>query len=194
MIKQMQESTETHATNLISDDGILKKIDVLELLTNRARELATIVEDEGNDEAQLEVLEFLLSGERYAISMAYVKEVALLKEITHLPGTPPFILGIISLRGSIISLVDLRNILGLPPKGLTDYNRVIILHEGKMSFGLLADAIIMTRIIRMNEISRPPPTISGVGAAYLTGILPGPLIVIDAHSMLNDPRMVVGDE
>ncbi|MFH0966793.1 MAG: chemotaxis protein CheW [Methanobacteriota archaeon] len=191
----MPERTEDLSMELVPGDKNLQEIETFELLSRRARELAVALEEEEErGESRLEVLEFLLSGERYAISMAYVKEVALLKEITQLPGTPPFILGIINLRGIIISLVDLRTILGLPPKGLTDYNRVIILHEGKMSFGILADSIVMTRTIRMGEISRPPPTISGVGAAYLIGILPGPLIVIDAHSMLKDPGMIVGDD
>ncbi len=194
MIQDTRDKSDLNGKEFRPNEGLSKISDVLEVLSTRARELAVVVEDERDDGTQLEVLEFLLSGERYAIGMPYIKEVALLKEITQLPGTPSFILGIISLRGTIISLVDLRTILGLPPRGLTDYNRIIVLHEGNMSFGVLADAIIMTRSIRMSEITRPPPTIGGIGAAYLTGIIPGPLMVIDAHSMLNDPRMVVGDD
>jgi len=194
MMPEQKESGDRPVMNPAVDSDPPETNDLHDILAQRARELATEVYEEYEDESAIEVLEFLLSGERYAIDMGYVKEVALLREITQLPGTPPFILGIISLRGAIISLVDLRTILGLPPKGLTDYNRVIVLHGEKMTFGVLADAIVMTRTIRMNEVSRPPPTVSGVGAAYLSGILPGPLIIIDAESMLNDPRMVVGDD
>lgn len=165
-----------------------------EILTQRARELATPLVMENPDDAGIEVLEFLLSGERYAIALEYIREVALLREITYLPGTPPFILGIISLHGSVLSIVDLRTVLGMPPKGLSDYNRIIVLSGENMTFGVLADAIISTRTIQTGTISRPPPTVTGVGAAYLTGILPGPLMVIDALAMLSDPRMVVGDE
>lgn len=194
MKEDINENSDSEVIELIPDEEGSRINDVIKILSTRARELAVVVEEEREEDTRLDVLEFLLSGERYAIGMSYIKEVALLKDITQLPGTPPFILGIISLRGTIISLVDLRTILGLPPKGLTDYNRIIVIHEGNMSFGLLADAIVMTRSIRMSEITRPPPTISGVGALYLTGIIPGPLMVIDAHSMLNDPRMVVGDD
>ncbi len=164
-----------------------------EILAVRARLLATPVVSIEDEKTDTDVLEFLLSGERYAIAMEFVREVALLREITELPGTPPFILGIISLRGSIISIVDLRQILGLPSKGLTDYNRIIVLQGEKMTFGILADSIIMTRPIKMQSISRAPPTVSGIGAAYLAGVLPGPVMVIDAKAMLADPRMVVGD-
>lgn len=175
-------------------DLIPDRQDVEQILRERAKQLAIPVLDDTPDEDSIEVLEFLLSGERYAIPMEYVKEVALLREITPLPGTPPFILGIISLRGSIISIVDLRHILGLPSRGLTDYNRVIVMQGEKMSFGVLADAIIMTRSISAGAINRPPPTVSGIGASYLTGVLPGPLMVIDARAMLTDPKMVVGDD
>jgi len=168
--------------------------DTAKILQARARELAAVRETRADDSDHLEILEFLLSGERYAVGMSYVREVALLREITTLPGTPPFILGIISLRGSVVSIVDLRNILGLPPKGLTDYNRIIILQSETMSFGILADAIIMTRKVNISTINRPPPTVSGMGAAYLIGVLPGPLMVIDADAMLRDPRMIVGDD
>ncbi|HWQ67950.1 MAG TPA: chemotaxis protein CheW [Methanospirillum sp.] len=166
----------------------------LDILVQRARELAAPLDEVRDEEDGVEVLEFLLSGERYTIGTQFVREVALLKEITTLPGTPPFILGIISLRGSVISIVDLRKILGLPPKGLTDYNRVIVISGENMSFGVLTDVIVGTRTIRMSAISRPPPTVSGIGAAYLVGVLPGPLMVIDGKAMLTDPRMVVGND
>jgi purine-binding chemotaxis protein CheW len=175
-------------------DWIPDRQDAEQILRDRAKQLAIPILDDTPDEDGVEVLEFLLSGERYAVPMEYVKEVALLREITPLPGTPRFILGIISLRGSIISIVDLRHILGLPSRGLTDYNRVIVMQGEKMSFGVLADAIVMTRSIATGAINRPPPTVSGTGASYLTGVLPGPLMVIDARAMLTDPKMVVGDD
>ena len=85
--------------------------------------------------------------------MEHIREVALLKEITYLPGTPQFILGIISLHGSILSIVDLRTVLGLPPKGLTDFNRIIVLSGDTMTFGILADAIVKTRTINTEQIN-----------------------------------------
>lgn len=194
MIQDRQDGGADPVIELINDPQKPDNSDIQDILFKRARELAVQVKEDRNDETGREVLEFLLSGERYAIDMVYIREVASIREITQLPGTPSFILGIISIRGSIISLVDLRIVLGLPPKGLTDYNRVIILQGEKMTFGVLADAIIMTRTIRMDEISRPPPTIRDLGAAYLIGVLPGPLMVIDAETMLNDPKMVISED
>ncbi|HWQ63567.1 MAG TPA: chemotaxis protein CheW [Methanospirillum sp.] len=166
----------------------------IEILTQRARDLAAPRDDHQEDKSGTEVLEFHLSGEKYVISMEYIKEVALLKEITYIPGTPPFILGIISLHGSILSIVDLRIVLGMPPKGLTDFNRIIVLSNNEMTFGVLADAIDRTRTINTDQISRPPPTISGPEAAYLSGVLPGPVMVIDARALLSNPGMILGDD
>lgn len=179
---------------MISGENMEHIRNIEEILAARARSLAIPVDDDNIEEDVIEVLEFLLSGERYAIAMKYVREVALLREITVLPGTPTFILGIISLRGSIISIVDLRQILGLPSKGLTDYNRIIVLQGEKMTFGILADSIVMAHPIKKPSINRAPPTISGTGATYLAGVLPGPLMIIDGKAMLADPEMVVGDD
>lgn len=185
---------ENFGNGSVSSGEIVSPLSASEILSQRARELAVPINKEQKDDLGIEVLEFLLSGEHYAIGMEHIREVALLKEITYLPGTPPFILGIISLHGSILSIVDLRTVLGMPPKGLTDFNRIIVLSGDKMTFGVLADAIVRTRMIRTDQVSRPPPTISGPGAAYLTGVLPGPLMIIDAKVLLSDPGMVVGDE
>jgi len=175
----------------MNNDKIL--LSATEILTYRARELAIPVSTSTEEETGFEVLEFLLSGEHYAIGMEFVKEVAFLKEITYLPGTPSFILGIVSLHGAVLSIVDLRTVFKMPSKGLTEFNRIIILSEDVMTFGILADAIIRTRTINPELISRSPPTINGQGAIYLTGIFPGPLIVIDGKALISDPRMVVGD-
>ncbi|PWR74065.1 chemotaxis protein CheW [Methanospirillum lacunae] len=183
-LHEIQSFSTNDFTNLSSTD----------ILTQRARDLAAPRVEYQEDKSGTEVLEFLLSGEIYVIGMEYIREVALLKEITYIPGTPPFILGIISLHGSILSIVDLRIVLGMPPKGLTDFNRIIVLSNNVMTFGILADAIVRTRTINTDQISRPPPTISGLEAAYLIGVLPGPIMIIDARALLSNPGMIVGDE
>ena len=78
------------------------------ILKARAKALALEPEREKRKGEYLEVVEFLLAYETYAIETAYVREVYPLKELTVLPCTPPFVLGIINVRGQILSVIDIK--------------------------------------------------------------------------------------
>ena len=88
------------------------------ILKARAKVLAQEPEKEVLDQDYLEVVEFLLAYETYGIESAYVREIYPLTEITPLPGTPPFVRGIVNIRGQILSVIDLKKFFELPEKGL----------------------------------------------------------------------------
>lgn len=142
---------------------------------------------------QLEVIEFVLSYERYALDASYVREVHSLKEITALPGTPAFIAGIVNVRGQIVSVIDLKRLFELPDKGLTDLNKVIILDNGRMEFGLLVDAIVGVHRLLLRDIQPPLPTLAGARAGYVQGVTAQRVSVLDARKILSDPAIVVRD-
>lgn len=161
------------------------------LLKERAKQLAkkrSLVEDEG---VSIEILEFLLSGEHYAIPMQYVKEVTLLRHLTTLPGTPEFILGIISIRGIIFSVTDLRVFFELPRKGLSDYNKIILLATKDMEFAILADQVIGASRKQVSQLSDVPDIVRGAGREFLSGVFPGPVILINAGLLLTDNRLII---
>ena len=160
----------------------------------RARALAQEPEARAAAAHYLEVLEFVLAYERYALETAYVREVYPLKEFTPLPGTPPFILGIINLRGQILAVIDLKRFFDLPEKGLSDLNKVIVLRQGNLEVGILADAVAGVRTIPEPEVQAPPPTLEGLSPDYLKGLTRDALIVLDAEKILTDPRLIVHDE
>lgn len=161
-----------------------------EILHRRALELASPMEKPTADR-QLELLEFVLAYESYAVESRYVREVYPLTEITALPGTPAFVLGIINLRGEIVSVVDLKKFFDLPQRGLTDLNKVIILHDDNMEFGILADAIIGIRDIALGDIKPAQATLSGIHIDYLHGVTESRLVVLDGKKILADEKMVV---
>src|SRR5688572_14220407 len=113
--------------------------DVKRVLQERARRLGAKPTPE-QTAVTLDVIEFMLADERYAVESVFVREVCPLKDLTPLPGTPDFILGVVGIRGHILSIVDLRRFFDLPFKGLTDFNKVIVVSGDRMEFGLLADA------------------------------------------------------
>src|SRR5688572_7065199 len=114
--------------------------DAAEILRARARALARPPAHTQGAEAWLHVLEFRLAQERYAIETRYVREVYPLKDLTPLPCTPPFVLGIVNVRGRILPVVDLKKFFDLPEQGLSDLHRVILLEGNGLELGLLADA------------------------------------------------------
>ncbi len=164
------------------------------ILRARARGLALVREVEAEPADYLEVLEFSLAYERYALETSFVREVYQLKEFTPLPCTPPFILGIVSIRGQILAVIDLKRFFNLPDKGLSDLNKVIILRRGSLEVGLLADAVTGVRTIPQAEVQAPIPTLEGISPDYLNGMTREALIVLDAEKILADPRLIVHEE
>jgi purine-binding chemotaxis protein CheW len=170
----------------ISEEAIRK------ILAERAGKIA--VPDQGSFEAGIvEVLRFQLAYQEYALEMRYVREVILTGEITPVPGAPPFISGICAARGQIISLVDLRVLFALPEKGLTDLNRVIVMTDGHMTFGILADNITGMGTIPSSLILTPEHATAPLWKKYLKGYVGNTLTVLDAAAILADPALLVED-
>lgn len=141
----------------------------------------------------IEIVEFSLAGERYGIELACVREVCPLKELTPVPGTPAFVLGIINLRGEIFTVIDLKRFFDLPATGITELNKVLILDSAEMRLGILADAIRGVRRIARAELSAAMPTLTGARAEYLRGVTGERLIVLDAAKILGSEAMLVAE-
>ena len=139
----------------------------------------------------IEVVEFMLAHERYAVESSHVREVYPLEDLTPLPCTPAFVLGIVNLRGEIVSVIDLRSFFDLPQTGLPDLNKVIVLESASMVFGILADVILGVRRIPLAEIQPSLPTLVGIRERYLKGITPERTVVLDAAKLLADEDIVV---
>jgi len=104
------------------------------------------------------------------------------------------VLGIVNLRGEILSVVDIKKFFELPEKGLTDLNKVIVLQSASMLFGILADAILGVRSIARTEIQSSLPTLTGIREDYLTGVTNERVAILDAAKLLSDRKLVVQEE
>jgi len=164
------------------------------ILRARAKALAKEAEKREAEKEGIKVLEFLLASERYAIESSYIREVYPLKDITPLPGAPPFAAGIINVRGQILPVIDIKQFFDLPEKGLGDLNKIIILRSSAMELGILADVIGGIREIRLGDLQPSLPTLTGIREDYLKGVTGDRLIVLDASKMLSDKRIVVHEE
>ena len=177
------------------DSGLARTAeDKRKVLRERAKVLARKPEEKTSAQEQVEVVEFLLAHERYALESSYVREVYPLKELTPLPCTPAFVLGIINVRGQILSIIDLKKFFDLPEKGLTDLNKVIVVQREGMAFGILADVILGVRRIALQDIQLSLPTLTGIRAEYLRGVTKERLVVLDVGKILLDKNIVVQEE
>jgi purine-binding chemotaxis protein CheW len=166
------------------------------ILKARARALALAREPLSAEAADghIEVVEFVLAHERYAIGLPSVREVAPMENLTPLPCTPAFVLGIVNLRGEILSVIDIGKFFDLPEKGLTDRNKIIVLQNGAMVFGILADVIIGVRRIPLTGIQPSLPTLTGIREDYLQGVTAGRTVVLDASRLLADESIIVKEQ
>jgi purine-binding chemotaxis protein CheW len=143
---------------------------------------------------RLELLEFRLASERYAVESRFVQEVHPLRDLTPLPGTPAFVPGVVNVRGQILPVYDLKKFFDLPEPGLTDLHRVLHVRGHDMELGLLADIIVSVRVIAADSLQASLPTLTGIRADYLKGITDDRVVVLDLDRILSDPKIVVHDE
>ena len=142
----------------------------------------------------LEVVEFRLAGEVYGIETSYIREVYPLKELVPIPGTPPFFLGITSVRGQILSVIDIKRFFDLPDKGLTELDKVVIVRSGEVELGIRADVVLGMWSIPRGDIQPSLPTLIGVRDKYLRGVTKDAVIILDIQKLLADENLIVQAE
>jgi len=122
------------------------------------------------DSSQAEFLGFMLADEEYALDILEIKEIIRLQNITVVPRTPDYLKGIITLRGVIIPIFDLRRRLGLAEADHGAATRIVVVYRGKEYAGLIVDAITQVMKVNLETIEPPPPTIGVVEAEFIKGV------------------------
>ncbi|GBG13055.1 purine-binding chemotaxis protein CheW [Novimethylophilus kurashikiensis] len=158
------------------------------ILEQRARALAQPLTHQDETPAVLYLM-FRLAFETFGIESRFVREVVPLKALTPLPCVPAFVAGLMNVRGQVLSVIDLRQYLGLPEGGLSDLNKVIVLSHDEMEFGVLADAVLETDAAR--ELQPPLAAPSGLRQEYFLGITRDGVLLLDGQKLLCDGRIVV---
>ena len=117
-----------------------------------------------------EFLCFLVGDEEYGINIMEIKELIKPRTLTEVPRAPHFVDGIISLRGMIVPVIDLRKRLGLDACHLDGQQRVIIVRCGDTLSGLRVDMV--TGVLRIEDQRREmtPAILEGIDRAFVAGI------------------------
>jgi purine-binding chemotaxis protein CheW len=118
---------------------------------------------------EVEMLSFRLGGEEYVLPVDDVREVLKSRELTSVPNSPPHVLGVTSIRGTVLPVIDLGKRLGLPPALRDEKARIIIISPDDEDAGILVDRV--TGVVRITpDAVRPAPETVEQGAEFLKGI------------------------
>ncbi|OYT17114.1 MAG: chemotaxis protein CheW [Bacteroidetes bacterium 4572_77] len=163
------------------------------ILKKRAEILKTPLAEASQPGKQIEGLEFLLSDEKYAINSIFVSEVIYINELTKLPCTPPFIMGLINVRGKVLSVIDIKMFFNIPSKGITNLNKVIIVKYNDIEIGILADDILGNFNIQLEELQTEVTTITEVDDSFIIGVTNSRVVVLDIKKLLLSDIIVVNE-
>jgi purine-binding chemotaxis protein CheW len=123
-----------------------------------------------SDDWQLELLAFDLGQETYALDILRLRGIVTRRPATEVPRAPAYLLGVVSLRGQIIPLVDLRLRLGLPATAPTRATRILVVDQAGEAFGLLVDSVRQVVRLRDDELETRPPALAGRESEFIAGI------------------------
>ncbi len=113
---------------------------------------------------------FMLDNEKYGINVMQVREVLRDIEIAPVPGAPSYVLGIINLRGNVVTVIDTRSRFGLPAVEINDESRIIIIETMDQIVGLLVDSIAEVADIPKSQIELTPNVGNDDSSKYIQGV------------------------
>ena len=115
-------------------------------------------------------LTFHLEKESYGIEIRHVTEIIVLQEITKVPDLPGFIIGVVNLRGNVISVMDMRMRFHLETKEYDDRTCIVVVNIKDLAIGLLVDTVNEVLNIPEEQVDPPPKTHSGIKNSYIMGM------------------------
>lgn len=130
---------------------------------------------------------FHLDEETYGINVMEVQEVVRVPEIAPVPGAPDYVMGIINLRGNVVTVVDTRKRFGLPPKDADDATRIVIIEAENQVVGILVDNVAEVVDLHASEIEAAPNVGNDQSARFIDGVFSRDdqlLILVDVTKLL----------
>ncbi|MDX5407703.1 chemotaxis protein CheW [Rheinheimera fenheensis] len=137
----------------------------------------------------LQWVTFKLQEETYGINVMQVQEVLRYTEIAPVPGSPDYVLGIINLRGNVVTVIDTRSRFGLEPADVTDNSRIVIIEADKQVIGILVDSVAEVVYLKASEIDTAPNVGTDESARFIQGVSNREgelLILVDLNKLLSD--------
>ncbi len=131
---------------------------------------------------------FELAGTTYALRSQVVQQMEMIEQITPVPNAAPFVEGVVFSRGQVIPAVNLRVRFGLEKIPYNPRTRLIVIHAGSRTVGVIADTAREFISLPVSTIQPPPEAISGLSSKYLSGIATVGerlVLILNAEELLN---------
>lgn len=135
----------------------------------------------------LQFVGFRLENEEYGIPITTIQEIIVMKPITRIPQVPESIEGLINLRGSVLPIINLRRLFGLPPREFDDETRTMIVNVGGRTLGYVVDEVTQVMRIAADQIQAPPLAVAGLARRHIAGLArldERLLIILDIEQLL----------
>ena len=141
----------------------------------------------------LQWVTYQLEDETYGINVMQVQEVLRITEIAPVPGAPSYVLGIINLRGNVVTVIDTRSRFGLMPKESNDdQSRIIIVEVNRNVIGMLVDSVAEVVYLHQSEIDSVPMLNNDESSRFIQGVCSKEeqlLILVDANKFLTEEEV-----
>lgn len=145
--------------------------------------------DSSSHDPVIQWVTFRLDNETYGINVMQVQEVLRVTEIAPVPGAPHFVLGIINLRGNVVTVIDTRTRFGLSVKEPDDETRIVIIEADKQVIGILVDSVAEVVELRASEMESTPNVGNDDTSKYIQGVASKNeqlLILVDLNKLLTE--------
>ncbi len=144
---------------------------------------------EEKDDSIIQWVTFHLENEKYGIKVMQVQEVLRMTEIAPVPGAPHYVLGIINLRGNVVTVIDTRRRFGLPEIENDDETRIVIVEANNNVVGILVDSVAEVVDLKESEIETAPNVGNDESSKYIQGVSSREnelLILVDVNKLLSE--------
>jgi len=132
---------------------------------------------------------FYLDNEKYGINVMSVQEVLRITDIAPVPGAPHYVLGIINLRGNVVTVIDTRTRFNLTEKESDDSTRIVIIESDGQVIGILVDSVAEVVDLRKSDIETTPNVGNDESSKYIQGVSSQGdqlLILVDVDKLLTE--------
>ena len=146
-------------------------------------------DDETGTSEHRRCVTFRLEDEIYGINVMLVQEVLRVSEIAPVPGAPNYVIGIINLRGNVVTVIDTRNRFGLGGKEMDDSTRIVIIETASQTVGIVVDSVAEVVDIYAEDIETAPNVGNDETARYIEGVVSRDdelLILVDLNKLLSE--------